>query len=291
MQLLFSIHFPKIWLMSVVYFSAESFVSHNALVTWQKTDKKICRDCHHAVRNAHVRLDSCFYQHLKQESQKWNEPSTAQGSYKKLIRSVVVEVWISFQLPSSSSTEWFSPGMNFRRCLRTLPLLPLLGRVPNTDEDEFSQLGESELLLLVRLMLRVLVRGRNVPPSSWKKPPFGSVGLNGLESSNTGDMKAASSLSSVMMLRQLLSLEKRCPEWPIGDERDVIESTDRCWALSFRLPGTQTQIPVILMALNHSTSTKTSACWVAKYQNFVKTAFANSFTTQDKTGTHAQPYL
>lgn len=177
-----------------------------------------------------------------------------------------VEVWMSFQLPSSSSTEWFSPGMNFRRCLRTLPLLPLLGRVPNTDEDEFSQLGESELLLLVRLMLRVLVRGRNVPPSSWKKPPFGSVGLNGLESSNTGDMKAASSLSSVMMLRQLLSLEKRCPEWPIGDERDVIESTDRCWALSFRLPGTQTQIPIILMALNHSTSAKTSACWVAEYQ-------------------------
>lgn len=118
--------------------------------------------------------------------------------------------------------------MNFRRCLRTLPFLPLLGSVPNMDEDEFSQLGESELLLLVRLMLRVLVRGRKAPPSSWKKPPFGSVGLNGLESSNTDDIKAPSSLSSVIMLRQLLSLEKRCPEWPVGDERDSRESTDGC---------------------------------------------------------------
>lgn len=118
--------------------------------------------------------------------------------------------------------------MNFRRCLRTLPFLPLLGSVPKMEEDEFSQLGESELLLLVRLMLRVLVRGRKAPPSNRKKPPFGSVGLNGLESSNTDDMKAASSLSSVIMLRQLLSLEKRCPERPVGDERDIRESTDRC---------------------------------------------------------------
>lgn len=72
----------------------------------KKTDKKIYRDCHHAVRNAHVRLDSCFYQHLKQKSHecpwgmnsrtsweqkssKWNEPSTAQGPYKKFIKSAV----------------------------------------------------------------------------------------------------------------------------------------------------------------------------------------------------------
>lgn len=117
--------------------------------------------------------------------------------------------------------------MNFRMCLRTLLFLPLLGSVPNMDEDEFSQLGESELLLLVRLMLRVLVKGRNAPPSSRKKSSFGSVGLIGLETSNTDDMKAASSLSSVIMLRQLLSLEKRCPERPVGDERDISESTDR----------------------------------------------------------------
>lgn len=117
--------------------------------------------------------------------------------------------------------------MNFRRCFRTLPLLLLLGRVPNKDEEEVSKPGESELLLLVRLMLRVLVRGRNAPTSSWKKLPLDSFGLNGLESSKTDDMKAPSSLSSVIMLRQLLSLEKRCPERPIGDERDITESTDR----------------------------------------------------------------
>lgn len=74
-----------------------------------------------------------------------------------------------------------------------LPLLALRGIVPNTD-DEFSQPGESELLLLVRLMLRVRLSGRKGPRSNWKKPSFDTVGLNGLESSNTDGRKAPSSL-------------------------------------------------------------------------------------------------
>lgn len=134
------------------------------------------------------------------------------------------------QVVSSSSTELFSPGINFRMCLRMFGLLPLRGRVPNREAGRIlSHGGDWQLLLLPLLMLMLWVRvraGRGGAPSGrpslLKKPKLGSVGLN--KSSNTEDIK--SSLSSVCALRQLLSLEKRWPHRPFGEERDISESME-----------------------------------------------------------------
>lgn len=151
---------------------------------------------------------------------------------------------------SSSSTEWLNPGMNFRMCLRTLALLAFRGSVPNREEEalEGSQEGEErEPLLPARLSLWGRLRLAGALGISWgksvEKKQLSSglatlQGLGELRSPNT----LARSLSSVIPLRQLLSLEKRWPQWslcPDGDSRDIRESIEGCRELSFRLPGDQ----------------------------------------------------
>lgn len=126
-------------------------------------------------------------------------------------------------------------------CLRTLFFLLLRGRVPNRLEILVSsQEGDRELLLPARLELLVRPSDRWVglprekaPGLSWrgksleKKQLSSDVlaalkGLGELRSSNT----LARSLSSVAVLLQLLSLEKRRPKRPLGGLRGEEQSIE-----------------------------------------------------------------
>lgn len=125
-------------------------------------------------------------------------------------------------------------------CLRTLVFRLLRGRVPNRLEILVSsQEGDRELLLPARLELLVRPSGRwlRLPGLSCagksleKKQPSSEVlaalkGQGGLRSPNT----LASSLSSVMALLKLLSLEKRRPKRPAGGLIGEGESSER-WGL------------------------------------------------------------
>lgn len=116
---------------------------------------------------------------------------------------------------SSSSTDRWSPGINLKMCLRTLPRLLFLGRVPNKEETLFSsQQGEREPLLpaIPELLERLRAWWWLLEPDenlldmpcvgkSVKKQPSSLVlaalqGPGELRSPNT----LARSLSSVIML-------------------------------------------------------------------------------------------
>lgn len=122
--------------------------------------------------------------------------------------------------------------------MRTLPRLPFLGRVPNSEALVLSHVGEREPLLPARLLLRLGHDGRLLGPSWWKsleeKKQLSSVTLAALH--GLGELRSPNTLSSIM-LWQLLSLEKRWRLRPVGDTRDTRESIEGCRELSLRLPG------------------------------------------------------
>ena len=168
-------------------------------------------------------------------------------------RRTVVFVHSSVQV-SSSSTEWLNPGMNFRMCLRTLALLAFLGSVPKREALEGSQEEEErEPLLPARLSLWGRLRLARALGISWgksvekKQLSSGLATLQGL-----GELRSPNTLSSVIPLRQLLSLEKRWPLCPDGDSRDIRESIEGCRELSFRLPGDKGRAVSLLLQPQYS---------------------------------------
>lgn len=136
-------------------------------------------------------------------------------------------------------------------CLRTLARLPFLGRVPNKEEILVSsQEGEMELLLPAKLELLERLRGwwwlleldENLPElscegKSLEKKQLSSVVLAALQ--GPGEYRSpntlAWSLSSVITLLQLLSLEKRRPKRRLMGELKQ-ESMEKLKLLSFKLP-------------------------------------------------------
>ncbi len=175
---------------------------------------------------------------------------------------------------SSSSTDLWSPGSNFKMCLRTLLLLLLRGRVPNKEEILFSsQEGERELLLPAKLELLERQRDwwwwleldeylRWLSCEGKKQPPSVVLaalqGLQELRSSNT----LAWSLSSVITLLQLLSLERRQPRRPAGELRMAEQSIERWRLLLFKLP---------------ENTTKSLSVKVAAGEKFCNRKFVSSF--------------